>query len=370
MSLPTPPPVLKRAPGVPVLSLVALGAISWLASAHEPDPEQATGPAVSTIDLESLDGIARGQAMATYAKGFLQRIGEAGRELATAEHGDPERRQWAFGPVRREGIRLDQLDKEQFGLLEALLDTALSEKGMQAWHEVRELESVLRKLESTPDRVAAHRDPNLYWLRVYGTPASTERWSWRFEGHHLALHVACSPGAVPTVTPFFVGANPLFGASQGKDLTPQVTAFTELNAALKTLVLGLGFATSRASLPELSKEGPQKRPGDIRMGPGHPDLPPASGITQSLMDESTLRNLDRLLETYLELLEPDLRTFRLEETDPARVSFSRWGGTEVGEPRTWTILTDTFALELATTDGPHHVHALLRDINRDFGGPE
>ena len=27
-----------------------------------------------------------------------------------------------------------------------------------------------------------------------------------------------------------------------------------------------------------------------------------------------------------------------------------------------------FALELFTTDGPNHVHAVLRDVDRDFGG--
>ncbi|QDV09959.1 hypothetical protein Poly30_55200 [Planctomycetes bacterium Poly30] len=369
---PTQALVSRLAPGASFLSVGLLGMVAWLATLQAPAP---LDPATPPQGAETGDGIARGHSMAAYTKGFLSQLDEGGRELATASMDDPERRQWAFGPVRREGIRLDQINQQQFGLLEALLDTALSESGMAAWHQIRDLENVLRKLESTPERVAEHRDPNLYWLRIYGTPDASESWSWRFEGHHLALHVTCRPGSTPTVTPLFVGANPLFGASrQGiamSDEKPaQVEAFADLNAAFNVLIGELDDGAALAAAPEISGVGPTDRPGDVRMAPGQRELPEASGVARAQLGSAASEALDRLLTTYLELIDPELRTFSLESSPADEVHFTRWGGTTLAEPRTWSIVTKTFALELATTDGPHHVHALLRDVTRDFGGKE
>lgn len=318
-----------------------------------------------SASVADFDGRILGRQMVTYAKGLLARIDEGQNALLTTEFTDPERRTWAFGPVRREGLRLDLLSEEQFGLLEALLDTALSEEGMAAWHEIRELESVLRKLESTPERVAEHRDPNLYWLRIYGTPSASERWSWRFEGHHVALHVTCNPDAIPTVTPFFLGANPLF-TDEGP--TSRVAAFTRLNEAYRSLLTTLDEKTAMAAAPELGGEGPDKRPGDIRMGPGKPDLPTPSGVRYTELTPAARNSVKALINSYLGLLEPGLRTHGITEVNVESARFARWAGSEIGEARTWSIQTDTFALELATTDGPHHVHALLRDVTQDFGG--
>ena len=139
---------------------------------------------------------------------------------------------------------------------------------MEAWREIRVLEEVLRERESRPGRPANHRDPDLYWLRVYGTPAEGADWSWRFEGHHIALHVTCRAGALPTVTPFFIGASPLLDA-RDRDVT--VAAFERLRSAADDLIEAIGETAGEMS--------PGKRPADIRMGPGKWDLPPETGST-------------------------------------------------------------------------------------------
>ena len=339
----------------PLIGVAALGACAWLASFQDP---VAAAP-------ERVDGAARGHAMAAYATGFLNQLSQGSKLLATTGFDDPERRTWAFGPVRREGIKLDQLALKELALLEALLDTALSDAGMEAWHQVRELENVLRKLESTPEKVAAHRDPNLYWLRVYGDPDPSNPWSWRFEGHHFVIHVTCRPGLTPTVTPFFLGASPLFGPGSAP---PRVAAFKALNAALQGLLATLDEETAASVQPALSAAGPKDRPGDVRMGPGQPKLPAPSGATFEQLSPEAVNKVDGLLQVYLDLLDPELRDYRLLDRDPGTVHFARWGSTEIDGARTWSILTETFAFELATTDGPQHVHALLRDIPRDFGG--
>lgn len=354
------PPSPRLAPSTPSLvGLAALGACAWLASFQEP---LGTAP-------ETVDGTARGHAMATYANGFLSQLSERGRNLATTSFDEPERRTWAFGPVRREGIKLDELALKDLALLEALLDSALSDLGMQAWHQVRDLETVLRKLESTPDKVATHRDPNLYWLRVYGDPNPRNTWSWRFEGHHFALHVTCKPGITPTITPFFLGASPLMGPGRGANgKTARVAAFRALNDALQGLVATLDEEAAAKVQPALSDAGPKERPADIRMGPGQPKLPQPSGPTLAELPPEAAAGIKALLQVYLGLLDPELRPIHIENLDPATVHFSRWGSTELDGARTWSILGETFAFELATTTGPEHVHALLRDVTHDFGG--
>ena len=339
-----------------LISLAALGTCAWLASFQEPAPEPA-------------EGAARGVYMAAYTKAFLSQLSDGARQLAMTSFDVPERRTWAFGPVRREGVNLAQLEPKEFALLESLLDTVLSKEGMEAWRQVRELENVLRKLESTPERVATHRDPDLYWLRVYGDPDPKNAWSWRFEGHHLALHVTCQPGRVPTVTPFFLGASPLIGSGTDK---ARVAAFQDLNRGLHGLLNALDETAATKVQPGLAGSGPRDviipRPGDVRMGPGQAKLPAPSGASLAELTPEAAAQLEALLATYLGLLDPELRTYRLSTIDPSAVHFARWGSVELDGARTWSILTDTFALELATTDGPAHVHALLRDVRRDFGG--
>ena len=294
--------------------------------------------------------------MVRAAGAFMEGLSAEQQEKASAPWDEPERRTWQFGPVRREGIVLSDLSPASFERLEALLDTALSPRGMEAWREIRVLEEVLRERESRPGRPATHRDPDLYWLRVYGTPAADTDWSWRFEGHHIALHVTCRQGALPTVTPFFIGASPLLDA-RDRDVT--VGAFARLRSAADDLLDAIG--------EEAGDMSPGERPSDIRMGPGKWDLPPRDGLDVNGFGERQLAAARALLDCYLELLDEPLRQHALRPAEED-VSFAHWGATSVRGERAWALVTESFALELATTTGKSHVHALLRDAGRDFGG--
>ena len=64
----------------------------------------------------------------------------------------------------------------------ALLRAGLSEAGMTRAEGIMELEAVLRALEG--GRGPA-RDPERYFVTIFGDPAGPAPWGWRFEGHHL-----------------------------------------------------------------------------------------------------------------------------------------------------------------------------------------
>ena len=60
------------------------------------------------------------------------------------------------------------------------------------------LENVLDQLEGWGagwDRERG-RDPQLYYLRVFGEPSAAGPWSWRFGGHHVSVHHLVVDGAV------------------------------------------------------------------------------------------------------------------------------------------------------------------------------
>jgi len=314
--------------------------------------------AVARVEPGAPEGVA--DRMASSARAMLAALPDELNREATAAHEDEERTQWAFGPVQRAGLPIGAMDEGQVEALEALLDTALSTKGMTMWRQVRQLESELRRLESTPEKVATHRDPDLYWLRIYGSPDAKERWSWRFEGHHFALHVDCKPGRTPSITPFFVGARPVVEEGEDGSIGATVDVIGSLNAAYRS-----ALALGGSALPESDRP----RPRDIRMGPGSKELPAEDGAPFSSLEPEVRAAITGLLTTYLELLDEPLRTPYLFDPERAKaVRFMRWGGGDLDRPRAWTILTPRFALELFTTDGPDHLHTVLRDVDRDFGG--
>lgn len=320
----------------------------------------ASSLAAASLQSGSDDASSLSAAMATRANALLAAFDEARASHARSGHDDPERSQWAFGPVQREGVALGAMSDEHRKALDALLDTALSAEGMRVWGEVRAQEVELHRLESKPGRPATHRDPNLYWVRVYGTPGADQRWSWRVEGHHFALHVDCKPGRTPSVTPFFVGANPLFVEGEDGKESLGVGLFGTMNERYRAL---------RGALGDGVGAGPDPRPADVRMAPGKDDLPPADGVALGdVALDARVKTLS-LLDHYLALLEPALRTpYAIDPERSSKVHFAHWGGADLREARAWAVRAPRFAFEVLTTEGPHHVHALLRDPERDFGG--
>ena len=67
------------------------------------------------------------------------------------------------------------------------------------------LEQILKVLEQGKGPV---RDPELYFVTIFGTPSDHGRWGWRIEGHHISLNFTLENGKIVAATPAFFGANP------------------------------------------------------------------------------------------------------------------------------------------------------------------
>lgn len=349
---PTPPPsgrtLDRRGPVTGALGLLAVLALAAAGSGQDSSSPSEDAPR---------DGVPRERA-AALLDALAERSGEARTEFT-----DPERRAWAFGPVQREGVSMDGIGRAADEALTELLDTALSEEGLRALAQIRDLEDVLFEAESRPDRPATHRDRDLYWVRIYGDPGADGRpWGWRYEGHHFALHVTYDSRGVAKVTPFFLGASPLTDGD-GEARVDVFGRIAELHGEARAALVDVEGAL-------LADDW---KPGDIHMGPGNDTLPEPEGARLEALDEEALDAVTALLVAVQELLDEEHRTFDLAAAleganDAAEVTFASCGAADPGQHRAFRIRTATFALELTTTSPATHVHLVLRDVEGDFGG--
>src|SRR5437867_3416309 len=143
--------------------------------------------------------------MATAANNFLATLTTEQAAKASYSLNDNERFNWHFIPRERKGLPLKQMAPEQKHLAHALLSTALSHRGYLKASTIMSLEQVLRDLEQGKGPA---RDPELYFVTIFGKPDAKDTWGWRVEGHHLSLNFMLAEGREISVTPSFLGSNP------------------------------------------------------------------------------------------------------------------------------------------------------------------
>jgi Protein of unknown function (DUF3500) len=87
----------------------------------------------------------------------------------------------------------------------ALLAAGLSQQGVIKVQSIMSLEQVLLILEGA--KPVNRRDPDNYFITIFGTPSAKGTWGYRIEGHHLAQNYTILDGKVSD-SPSFFGSNP------------------------------------------------------------------------------------------------------------------------------------------------------------------
>jgi len=163
-----------------ILGAGALAALAWQQSGRDPASEF----------------VAAGQK-------FLASLRQEQRAQATIPFEDQERLNWHYIPRERKGVPFKILTPPQHNAADSLLESSLSDEGLRKARAIRQLEDVLRA-----EGGGSIRDPDLYYVSIFGTPADKSEWGWRMEGHHLSLNFTLRNSHVVSTTPFFFGANP------------------------------------------------------------------------------------------------------------------------------------------------------------------
>ena len=160
--------------------------------------------ALAGLPLHAHDATAE---MSAAAINFLASLTPEQKAVATFDFPNEERTNWHFIPRPRKGLPIKDMAPDQRLLAQALLASGLSSRGYEKAVSIMSLDAVLKEMEKDKPKAPA-RDPDNYYVSVFGTPGGSAPWGWRFEGHHLSLNYTTSGDAAPAMTPSFFGSNP------------------------------------------------------------------------------------------------------------------------------------------------------------------
>lgn len=352
--------------------------------------------------------------MARAASAWLGSLDDAQRVQA-ARPWEPrgERQLWFYTPTDHGGLPLRDMGSRQQSLAMQLVASGLSRAGYVTASTIIGLENVLDHLENWQVGWGRERgrDPQLYWLRIFGNPGSHGPWSWRFGGHHVSLNFTISNGQVQAATPLFLGADPaespllgphllrpLGGAEDmGRDL---VHSLDESQAARAILTSSAPVDIVTGNRPQLSdgdrvlpltelwrspfrEQGLARRVEDMHRGAEEkagvqPDDHEAAqftlrpkGIAADQLAPAQCEQLKALLSVYLDRI-PD----ELAEREAAKfagdrlkqVHFAWAGGTERHQPHYYRLQAPRMLVEYDNTQRDvNHIHTVWRDPEGDFG---
>jgi hypothetical protein len=297
--------------------------------------------------------------MARAATAFLAALDAGKQRRAAFAFGDAERRNWHYVPRRRQGLPFKDMPATARAATHELMKAALSTVGYEKAVNVIRLEEVLRQLET----LGFFRDPENYYVSVFGTPGASGPWGWRLEGHHLSLNFTLVPGRPVAVTPAFMGANPAqvpSGPHQG------------LRALKEEQDLGLALAQSVAASGSSRLLIATSSLGDIVSGPGRLEhLKAPAGVALADMNAEQRALALRLLQTYAQNMRPEIAAQEMRTMQDAgieRIHFAWAGPIEAARPHYYRVHGPTVLIEYDNTQNDaNHIHSVWHDPRNDFG---
>ncbi|HEY1108031.1 MAG TPA: DUF3500 domain-containing protein [Opitutaceae bacterium] len=297
--------------------------------------------------------------MFSAASTFLGSLDASQKKIATYTLTDPERENWNFVPLDRQGLPFKKMTPEQGGLALHLLRTGLSHTGMAKAQATMQMELVLKQLENG----AARRDPTLYYVTIFGEPAADKSWGWRFEGHHLSFNFTVVDGKHVFFAPSFIGANPAevrSGPRKGERVLGEEED------------LGLAFINSLdASQQKTAIFAKDALKEIVTTNKKRVDPLSPVGIAATELKPAQRAALIALLKTYLARWRPDLanETFaKIEAAGLDKLTFGWAGGLDRSKQTYYRIQGPTFLIEFDNFQGQgNHIHTTVREFKGDFG---
>ena len=307
---------------------------------------------------------ATGRAMADAATAFLKDLNADQRSKAGFKFDDDSRFEFRFTPRARTGLPLKEMTEPQRTRAHALLKTGLSMRGYTNATDIIALENVLRAIE--PARTGANaivRDPELYFVSIYGEPGAKTPWGWKFEGHHISVNFTLVDGKPVVFAPSFFGSNPAVvkeGPQAGKRaLRDEEESGRALLAAFNDEQKKKVIFAAEAPRDMITGENREAKMLET-VGIGYAEMTPAQR-----------RLLERVLDAYLGRVAPELAKARLDAVQKAgmdKITFGWAGTTEVGGPHYYRVQGPTFLIEYDNVqNNANHIHSVWRDFNGDFG---
>jgi hypothetical protein len=352
--------------------------------------------------------------MATAARAWLASLDDAQRaQAAWPWEADGERLRWFYTPTDHGGLPLRDMRPAQQRLAMQLVATGLSRAGYVTVSTIMGLENVLDQVEGFQVDWGRERgrDPQLYWLRIFGAPDGRGPWAWRFGGHHVSLNLLVVDGQVQATTPCFLGADPaespLLGPHPLRPLAGAEDLARDLVHSLDEVQAERALLTGVAPVDIVGGNRPRVGDGDLLMplpdvwrrhftepnlvervvamhrgaeekAGVHPEDHEAvrlttrpKGLAAADLTPEQQERLRVLLGVYLgripdELAEGEAAKFAGDRL--AQIHFAWAGGTERHQPHYYRLQGPRLLVEYDNTQRDvNHVHTVWRDPEGDFG---
>lgn len=328
--------------------------------------------ALAAVALISKDEAPVATQMSDAADRFLASLTDEQRKKAIFDFDDAHRVEWFFTPQQdnksktstRKGIRFEDLNAEQKKLGLELLRTGTSQTGYNQATTIMSLESILKDTEKKGVMI---RNPDWYFISIFGKPSKTGKWGWRFEGHHLSVNFTIDRGEIASVTPYMFGANPAEvkeGPKKGQRTLPEIEDYAR--ELIKSLSAEQKKETMVADdkLGEVAEKTKAATPGD------------PIGIVASKLTEAQRVTLLKLIKAYTDRMPESVGNAEFNAVKKAgldKVHFAFTGDPTPGKPYKYRVHGPSFLVEFLNVqaDGSgnpaNHIHSAWRHLPSDFG---
>ena len=298
--------------------------------------------------------------MARAAGAWLAALDQRQQREAQLEWASRLRESWHYVPRSRPGVALRAMNPAQTAAAWDLLGSLLSARGLDQVRGQLTIERILGELSGSP----GFRDPGNYALVVFGDPAGSAPWAWRFEGHHLSISVLVAPDHGVAVTPVFFGANPAH-VPRGHAHGGFRLIGAEEDAAFSLIQSLEGGLRTQAVIADRSL-------GDIVSGPGRElDLKRFEGVPLARLNEAQRGGILRILELYAGTMREEIAApalAKVREAGLEALHFAWAGSLARGRPHYFRVHGPTALVEYDNTqDGANHVHSVWIDPQGVFG---
>lgn len=369
-SIPTPSAV-----GTPTTSDETEGSFSASAKADTDEQSQTDEQVAAGAGEKELASIV------STALSFIELLDERQQEAALLSLDSNERPNWSnlpegMLPFDRNGLRIGDLNEDQFPAMLAFLATALSADGLDTVAAVVAAELVLA--ESSRASRSGLSEGN-YWLAFFGTPSPTEPWAWQFGGHHLAVNMSISNGRI-TMSPTFIGVEPaVFSADVVERVFPELGGERPSDET-KTVAPFAGEIEDGLalvnSLPAASHDAVflSRRPNGLITGAGRDGvIPKLEGARASGWGPAQKQALLDLVSLWVGMLPPHNAAMRMQEIEAhLDGTFFAWYGPIDGNGAIYYRIQSPALIIEFLTRGPvgasnGHYHSVYRDPTNEYG---
>ncbi len=314
-----------------------------------------------------------GKQAKAFADSFLGTLDDQQKARTVLPYDSEQRVDWHFIPKKtRKGLAMRDMNSAQRTAALRLLRAALSEAGYDKASKTMLMEAVVRELEG--DKRNWERDPQKYFVTIFGQPSDKDPWGLSVEGHHLSLNFSYRDGKVADSTPQFFGANP---GEIKSEVSGPLAKGTRVLRDEEQLGFQLINALSKDNQSKATID--KKAPKELRFaGDAQVDVGEAEGVALSEMSQDNQKLLKRLVQVYTDIVPEALAKQRrslIAKDGWDDVHFAWMGATQPGIGHYYRVRGKSFLIEFVNTQADaagnpaNHIHCCWRDVTGDFDLP-